>query len=180
MGKYKYSVIATMKDWNKKNLSGSVESKSFFSGALAKIEDKVRALGEVREYELSYTDFGKKKKRVVFLSELSATEIEDIEEWIAEIEIDESELESASWDCNIYGVEDHLAVGGWVYDEDECYIEKAKLALEFVEVDGAWEHFSWCLDKDGDPDEEKNEKVLDVIRAEIEGKYVEPLERKDC
>lgn len=176
MRTYEYSVIATMKDGNKKYLSGSVESNSFFSDALVEIEENIQELGEVREYELSYTDFGKKKKRVVFLSELSAIEIQDIEEWIAEIEIDESELESASWDCNIYGVEDHLAVGGWVYDEDECYIEQAKLALEFIEVDGAWEHFSWCFDKDDDPDEEKNEKVLDVIRAEIEGKYVEPLE----
>lgn len=110
---------------------------------------------------------------------LTEGQLKELEDWVGKIEIDVEDLESAKWDSNIYGVEAPLAVGGWVYDEDECYIEQAKLALEIIEVDGAWEHFSWCFDKDGDPDEEKNEKVLDVLRAEIDGKYVEPLERKD-
>lgn len=54
---------------------------------------------------------------------------------INNIEVDISEMQSAKYDYNIFGVERQLAKGGWYYDPDEEWeIQKEKF-LEKLELD---------------------------------------------
>ncbi len=113
-------------------------------------------------------------RRVAF-SDLTFKEIEGVEDFVQELEIDESSLNSSRWDSNPYGVEPHLAVGSgcWVYDDDDYHNAQLEKALDYVESDGAWEYIKdFCLDKDGDPDEVLNQKVIDYLNCCIEGFYV--------
>lgn len=66
-------------------------------------------------------------------------------------DIDESELPSAYYDPNPYGVEDHLigSSGCWFADEDEAYEAKKEQAIDKIKKDGA---YNWidldCDDKE--------------------------------
>lgn len=54
------------------------------------------------------------------------------------IEIDPSELSSASWDDNPYDVEPQLKGGSgtWVYDDEEMENAQLEKAIEYIQADG--------------------------------------------
>lgn len=66
------------------------------------------------------------------------------------IDIDVSTLKSAYWDRNVYAVEPHLAVGEWVYNEDEYYKEQLKTMSEYVKHDGLDAYVALADDEDAD------------------------------
>ena len=72
---------------------------------------------------------------------LSPETVNKIKGWVDNMEIKVEELESASWDNNIYGVEPQYAVGGWVYDEDEYYKAQCNTAIEYIIGDCASAYF---------------------------------------
>lgn len=69
---------------------------------------------------------------------------------IEKVDIDISTLDSARWDRNIYGVEAHLAVGGWDYDEGELWKEQAKKLAEIIKQDGLCNYATLADDEDED------------------------------
>lgn len=69
---------------------------------------------------------------------------------IEEVDIDVSTLDSTRWDRNIYGVEPHLAVGGWDYDEEELWKEQAKKLADMVKSDGLCNYATLADDEDDD------------------------------
>lgn len=82
-----------------------------------------------------------------------------IDEWVDDFEIDVEELESAHYDRNIYGLEPHLAVGGWVWDEDEEYRAQVEKALEALKEDGVEAYF--------DVDEEMTDEVVKYLESKL-------------
>ena len=112
--------------------------------------------------------------RVAF-SELNSHQIDKIDKYINSIEIDPSDLDNTHYDPNPYGVEDHLigSSGCYVYDDAEYYEAQISKALKNIEADGAWEYIEdFCLDENGDPDEDLNEKVIQYLRDTNGGWYV--------
>lgn len=91
---------------------------------------------------------------------LSEKDKEKIEFYVLDQDIDESELPSAHYDPNPYGVEDHLigSSGGWFADEDEVYEAKKEQAISKIKEDGAYQ---WM---DVDEDIDDNE-VIEYIRG---------------
>lgn len=63
------------------------------------------------------------------------------------LEIDITELDSAEYHSNIYGLEAHLAVGGWIWDEDEEYTTKIEKLIEYIEEDGIQEYLDLSEDQ---------------------------------
>lgn len=80
-----------------------------------------------------------------------------LDEAMLGIYIEPSDLESAKWDSNIYGVEPQYAVGGWVYDEDEYYNKQIEEAIEMILADGIGAYF-YEVDQDDNSDDEELEK----------------------
>lgn len=82
---------------------------------------------------------------------LSREDKEKICAFVNRQDIDESELPSAYYDPNPYGVEDHLigSSGCCVVDEDELYEAKKEQAIDKIKKDGA---YNWidldCDDKE--------------------------------
>lgn len=69
---------------------------------------------------------------------------------IEKVDIEISTFDSARWDRNIYGVESHLAVGGWDYDEGELWKEQAKKLAETIKQDGLCNYATLADDEDED------------------------------
>lgn len=80
-----------------------------------------------------------------------------IDEWVDEFEIEPEELESAYYDSNVYGLEPHLAVGGWVWDEDEYFEAQVEKAIEALKEDGAYVYF--------DVENEQTEEVIEYLKG---------------
>lgn len=147
---------------------------------IEKMVDAMRADNDIVKYSLKVEwkdpKYGEQVRvRRVAFSDLTLKEIDKVEDFVQDLEIDESLLNSARWDSNPYGVESHLAVGSgcWVYDDDDYYNAQLEKALDCIESDGAWEYIKgFCLDEDGDPDEDLNQKVIDYLNCCIEGFYV--------
>ena len=76
-----------------------------------------------------------------------------IDEWVESFEIDVEELESAHYDRNIYDLEPHLAVGGWVWDEDEEYQAQVEKAIDNVD--------------DLELDEETSKEVVEYLESKL-------------
>lgn len=91
---------------------------------------------------------------------LTKEQLEDLDDWVNDIEIDESELESASWDCNIYGVEPQYAVGGWIYDEDEYYQAQVDKAIDYLKSDGWGGYFEY---DDSQDDEALTKEAIELL-----------------
>lgn len=89
---------------------------------------------------------------------LSRKDKEAISAFVNRQDIDESELPSAYYDPNPYGVEDHLigTSGCWFADEDEAYEAKKERAIKKIEEDGA---YNW-IDIDCD-----DKEVIEYIRG---------------
>lgn len=92
---------------------------------------------------------------------LSKEDKEKIEFFVLDQDIDESELPSAYYDPNPYGVEDHLigSSGCWVADEDEVYEAQKEQAISKIKKDGAYE----CLDVDEDIDDKEVIEYIDGL-----------------
>lgn len=82
-----------------------------------------------------------------------------IDEWVDDFDIDVEALPSSYYDRNIYGLEPHLAVGGWVWDEDEEYRAQVEKALEALKEDGVEAYF--------DVDEENSKEVISYLEAKL-------------
>lgn len=91
---------------------------------------------------------------------LSKEDKDKIEFYVLDQDIDESELQSAHYDPNPYGVEDNLigSSGCWVADEDEVYEAQKEQAIRKIKEDGAYQ---WM---DVDEDIDDNE-VIEYIRG---------------
>lgn len=82
-----------------------------------------------------------------------------VDEFVNDFEIDVEELESAYYDSNIYGLEPHLAVGGWVWDEDEEYRAQVEKTLESLKEAGVEAYF--------DVDEESSKEVIEYLERKL-------------
>lgn len=200
---FKYQFTVKNRDGSKNTLEGTVQDKTYYAcssskydketkkfvpskpeqGARVQIEkmiDDMRANNDIVKYSLKVEwkdpKYGEQVRvRRVAFSDLTLKEIEKVEDFVQDLEVDESSLDSARWDSNPYGVEPALAGGSgcWVYDDDDYYNAQLEKALDYIESDGAWEYIKdFCLDEDGDPDEDLNQKVIDYLNYCIEGFYV--------
>lgn len=200
---FKYQFTVKNRDGSKITREGTVQDKIYYAcssskydreikkfvpfkperGARVQIEkliNDMRADNDIVKYSLKVEwkdpKYGDQVRvRRVAFSDLTFKEIEKVEDFVQDLEIDESSLNSSRWDSNPYGVEPWLAVGSgcWVYDDDDYYNAQLEKALDYIESDGAWEYIKdFCLDKDGDPDEDLNQKVIDYLNYCIEGFYV--------
>ena len=92
--------------------------------------------------------------------------------------IDPSELNSAHWDNNPYGVEPQLTAGSgmWDYDEDEMWDAACTLFAERVQSDGAFEYLLAYLPKEiqdnytDEYDEALTKEALDYIEKQKNNK----------
>lgn len=200
---FKYQFTVKNRDGSKITREGTVQDKIFYAcssskydrktkqfvpskperGARVQIEkliNDMRADNDIVKYSLKVEwedpKYGKQfhVRRVAF-SDLTLKEIDKVENFVQDLEVDESSLNSSRWDSNPYGVEPELAGGSgcWVYDDDDYYNAQLEKALDYVESDGAWEHIEdFCLDEDGDPDEDLNQKVIDYLNCCIEGFHI--------
>lgn len=75
----------------------------------------------------------------------------ELKEWVESFEIDVETLPSSYYDRNIYGVEDHLAVGEWVYVDEEYHDAQKEDAIECLKSDGWDAYFDY--EDDQNPDE---------------------------
>lgn len=198
---FKYQFTVKNRDGSKITLEGMVWDKTYYAGSsskyngktkqfmkleqgarvqIEKMIDDMRADNDIVKYSLKVEwkdpKYGEQiRVRRVAFSDLTLKEIEKVEDFVQDLEVDESSLDSARWDSNPYGVEPHLAGGSgcWVYDDDDYYNAQLEKALDCIESDGAWEYIKdFCLDKDGDPDEDLNQKVIDYLNYCIEGFHV--------
>ena len=200
---FKYQFTVKNRDGSKITMEGMVQDKTYYTcsssiydreikklvpskperGARVQIEkmvDDMRANNDIVKYSLKVEwddlKYGKQfQVRRVAFSDLTFKEIEKVEDFVQDLEVDESSLDSARWDSNPYGVEPHLAVGSgcWVYDDDDYYNAQLEKALDYIESDGAWEYIEdFCLDEDGDRDEDLNQKVIDYLNCCIEGFHI--------
>ena len=94
---------------------------------------------------------------------------EKIKDFVDSMEVDVSELESARWDYNIYGVEPQYAVGGWDYDEDEEWEAQKEKAIDWIKSDGVGAYFNEVSEAAF----ERDAKTLRLTNAAI--KYIESL-----
>lgn len=99
------------------------------------------------------------------MTELTKEQIEELNDWVDKIEIDESDLESARWDCNIYGVEPQYAVGGWIYDEDEYYKAQIDKAIDYLKSDGWGGYFEYADNQD---DEALTKEAIEYLEKKNE------------
>lgn len=200
---FKYQFTVKNRDGSKITVEGMVQDETYYAcssstydreikklvpskperGARVQIEkmiDAMRANNDIVKYSLKVEwkdPKGGEQVRVrrVAFSDLTFKEIEKVEDFVQDLEVDESSLDSAKWDSNPYGVEPHLAVGSgcWVYHDDDYYNAQLEKALDCIEADGAWEYIKdFCLDEDGDPDEDLNEKVIQYLKDMNDGWYV--------
>lgn len=200
---FKYQFTVKNRDGSKITREGTVQDKIYYAcssskydkeikkfvpfkperGARVQIEKMIndmRADTDIVKYALKVEwkdpKYGDQVRvRRVAFSDLTLEEIDKVENFVQDLEIDERSLDSVRWDSNPYGLEPQLAVGSgcWVYDDDDYYNAQLEKALDYVESDGAWEYIKdFCLDKDGDPDEVLNQKIIDYLNCCIEGFYV--------
>lgn len=200
---FKYQFTVKNRDGSKITVEGMVQDKTYYAcssstydreikklvpskperGARVQIEkmiDAMRANNDIVKYtvKVEWKDpNGGEQVRVrrVAFSDLTFKEIERVEDFVQDLEVDESSLDSAKWDSNPYGVEPHLAIGSgcWVYADDDYYNAQLEKALDCIESDGAWEYIKdFCLDEDGDPDEDLNEKIIQYLKDMNDGWYV--------
>lgn len=203
MPTFKYQFTVKNRDGSKITREGTVQDKIFYAcssskydrktkqfvpskperGARVQIEkliNDMRADNDIVRYALKVEwddpKYGKQfQVRRVAFSDLTFKEIEKVEDFVQDLEVDESSLDSPRWDSNPYGVEPQLAIGSgcWVYDDDDYYNAQLEKALDCIESDGAWEYIKgFCLDEDGDPDEDLNEKIIQYLKDMNDGWYV--------
>lgn len=200
---FKYQFTVKNRDGSKITREGMVQDTTYYTcsssiydremkkivpskperGARVQIEkmiDAMRADNDIVKYSVKVEWKDSKNceqvrvRRVAF-SDLTFKEIEKVEDFVQDLEVDESSLDSARWDSNPYGVEPQLAIGSgcWVYDDDDYYNAQLEKALDCIESDGAWEYIKgFCLDEDGDPDEDLNEKIIQYLKDMNDGWYV--------
>lgn len=90
---------------------------------------------------------------------LTEEQKKELKEWVDKIEIDVEILPLSYYDGNVFCVEEHLAVGGWVYDEDEYHEEQIEKAIDYLETDGGVaDYFGW-----GDDEEESEELTKEAV-----------------
>lgn len=65
-----------------------------------------------------------------------------------DMEVNVYELDSCRYINNIYGVEPHLATGGYDWDENEEYKAKLMKLADCVEADGLYEYTDLADDED--------------------------------
>lgn len=70
---------------------------------------------------------------------LTEDQKKQLDQIVSTYDITLEELTTAEYDNNIYGVEEHLAVGGWTWDEEEEYVLQVKKVIECIEQDGIGE-----------------------------------------
>ena len=78
--------------------------------------------------------------------------------------IDIDDLDSAQWIPNIYGVEPHLAVGGWDYDENEYFSKQAQQLADGIDEYGLGGYFG-DLPEELYDDEQYHEEVVNFLRG---------------
>lgn len=94
-----------------------------------------------------------------------------IYDFIENIAIDMDELESASWDRNIYGVEPQYAVGGWDYDDDEYFEKQVETAIEWFNEDGVGNYIDIGEATERDAEHHRlTDKVINWIEDCMKGK----------
>lgn len=79
-------------------------------------------------------------------------------------DVDISDLDSAKWIPNIYGVESHLSVGGWDYDEDEYFSKQAEQLADNIDSYGLDGYVSGLTDEQYDS-ESFHEEVVNYLRS---------------
>ena len=88
----------------------------------------------------------------------------ELKEWVDKIEIDVETLPLSYYDINVFCVEEHLAVGGWVYDEDEYHEAQIEKAIDYLETDGGvFSYFPWTDDED--VAEQLTKEAVEYIRS---------------
>lgn len=78
-----------------------------------------------------------------------------------DIEVSMDDLTSAYWDRNIYGLEPHLAIGDWEYNENEYWGKQLEKLAEFIRIDGLREYAT--LDEDEDLDGKMTKEYSDWL-----------------
>ena len=90
-----------------------------------------------------------------------------VSDFVDDREIEVSELDSAEYDSNIYGVEPQYAVGGYDYDEDEYYAKQLEEAIECIKADGLFEVID--IEETEEPVyQEKVIKWLEELKEDVE------------
>ena len=117
------------------------------------------------------------KQNQVYETVLSAERVDEIEEWVNDLEIDPSDLPSYHYDKNPYGLEYPLYCGSGQYDwdEDEEYEAKCEKAVDYLESDGVEGYF----DVEDDEltlfdarDDELVDEFIRIVEALRDGKEI--------
>ena len=169
---FEYHAEIVMKNGEKQNGIGFVKDSDCYKEFVAFAREAHTNNPDVEKVVIQANVGGKRRyKRTFVFSELTDEQIQDINDWAVEMEIDEEDLESAKWCSNIYGVEPQYAVGGYTYDEDEYWNCQLAKALSYLDTDMAYEYFDFARseDEDEDEDERLHKLVCDVIKAELNG-----------
>lgn len=92
---------------------------------------------------------------------------EDVKKKLLELvenqDVNISELKSAKWIRNIYGVEPHLAVDGWDYDSGEYFSKQAEQLADSIDNYGVCNYLD--IPEELWDDESFHKEVVDYLRG---------------
>lgn len=96
---------------------------------------------------------------------LAEEQIEELKNWVNELEIDVCELPSCHYDSNPYGLEYPLSCGSgqYVWDEDEEYEAKCEKAVDYLESDGWGAYFDY--DEDSQDPEDLTKEAIKLVKG---------------
>ena len=92
---------------------------------------------------------------------LTKEQEKDIEQWVKDLGIDETQLDSYHWERNPYGVEDPLIGSSSCYewDEEEYYEAQQQKALDLLDGDRITDYMDWDIGDDIDEDQLTDEAI---------------------
>jgi hypothetical protein len=95
---------------------------------------------------------------------LTEEQIDELKDWVNDLEIDVCELPSCHYDSNPYRLEYPLSCGSgqYVWDEDEEYEAKTEKAIDNLTADG-WDAYFDC--NEGQDPDELTKEAIEYLRA---------------
>lgn len=99
-------------------------------------------------------------------------------------DVDPSELQSARWDNNPYGVEPQLrgGSGAWDYDEDELFNAASEDLIDAIESDGIFEYFleyNGCISEDTIEDIEAKIDEIEGYETALNNEAIEYIRNRE-